>query len=63
MLTLIYDNQKDQQMLLLCFGKLKTKVISLKKVNGSRIICIFEAGFIFDKVFKVMFVKKNAQNI
>ena len=61
-LTLVYGNQKDQQMSL-CFGKLNTKVISLKKVNDSRIICIFEAGFIFEKDFKIMFVKKSAQNI
>ena len=38
------------------------RIINKKKVNGARIICIFEAGFIFDKVFKVMLVKKNTQN-
>ena len=36
------------------------RIINKKKVNGARIICIFEAGFIFGKVFKVMLVKKNA---
>ena len=32
-------------------------------VNGARIICIFEASFISDKVFNVMKVKKKAENI
>ena len=33
------------------------------KTNGARIICIFEASFIFDRVFTVMLVKLCTQDI
>ena len=32
-------------------------MISQKKVNGARVICVFEASFLFGKVFKVILVK------
>ena len=42
------------------FWKAKELLVK-KKVDGARIICIFEAGFFFDKAFKVKLLEKMLQ--